>query len=134
MNAEVACPSCGAPAPLVPYTHLVKRGDRSVTVTWYQHVCQGECRSERDGGPFEFVTADVHDANVKAAQDAWATKYGEPLPPPGKPGRPTRGAAKSTERVHVLFTPDELEEIDRRRGDLSRSEYVRTATLGGRRR
>jgi hypothetical protein len=134
MIAEVPCPSCEAAAALVAYSHIVRRGDRSVSVTWHRYVCPGECRSERDGGVFEFVTAAVHDANVNAAEAAWVEKFGEPIPAPGRPGRPPRAGTKSTERVPVLFTTDELDEIDRRRGDLSRSAYVRKAALGGRRR
>lgn len=134
MIAEVQCASCGGPAQLVAYPHVVRRGERSVSVTWHRYVCTDDCRSERDDGPFEFVTAELHDANVQVAGAAWSEKFGEPIPPPGRPGRPPRAGAKSTERVPVLFTRDELDEIDRRRGDLSRSAYVRKAALGGRRR
>lgn len=96
------------------------------------NVCNRGCRSERDGQPLSFVTEAAGIANRAATEAAWQEKYGEVLPPPGRAGRPNRAATASNERVPVKFTRDELEEIDRRRGDLSRSAFVRQATLGHR--
>ena len=126
------CPSCGTPCLLKPYPHTIRREKKSVSLNWHHHVCTSGCRSERDGQPLSFVTAEVSERDRGVAERAWQAKYNESLPPAGRPGRPHRVDGPSSERVPVRFTPDELEEIDRRRGDMSRSAYVRQAALGHR--
>lgn len=131
INATHPCPSCGSPCSLTPYTHTIRRGTRTVTLDWHQFVCPHDCLGE-DGAPLSFVTEAVGESDRAAAEAAWREKYGEALPPPGRAGRPPRAGTPSSERVPVKFTREELDEIDRRRGDLSRSAFVRLATLGHR--
>lgn len=124
------CPSCGVPSVLTPYAHTVRRGDRFVQVTWSRYVCHSGCLAERTDEPYSFVTMDLGERNRIESERAWMLKYGDEIPPPGRAGRPHRAGAPSSERVPVLFTSDELEDIDRRRGGLSRSAFVRQAVLG----
>lgn len=131
MHATHPCPSCGKPCSLRAYPHTVRRGTRTVSLDWHEYACGHGCLAE-DGEPLSFVTEAVGEADRAAADAAWREKYAEALPPPGRAGRPRRAGMPSTERVPVKFTREELEEIDRRRGDLSRSAFVRLATLGRR--
>ena len=132
LNSTEPCPSCGKPARLTAYAHTVRRGDKAIAVTWHMYACEQGCRSERNGEPFAFVNLSVSDENRAATDAAWREKYGESLPAPLRGGRPPRAGTPSTERVPILFTRDELDDIDRRRGDLSRSAFVRQAALGHR--
>jgi len=126
------CPSCGKPCTRSTYRHTVRRGDRSLALDWHQFVCGHGCLSETDDDALTFVTAAVAEADRVATEAAWKGKYLEPIPPPGRAGRPRRSVGPTDERVPVKFTREELQEIDRRRGDLSRSAFVRLATLGHR--
>ena len=71
-------------------------------------------------------------ANEAALAAAWQAKYGEDLPPSGRPGRKTDNPR--TERVAVLLTPEELERVDARRGARSRSQFLREVIDEGLRR
>jgi hypothetical protein len=132
LNREEACPSCGKPAAIESYPHTVRRQDRAVGLRWHRYVCHEGCSSERDGGSLSFVTEAVGENDRAAAEGAWREKYGEAIPAPRTAGRPQRAGSPSSERVPVLFTREELREIDRRRGDLSRSAFVRQAAVGRR--
>lgn len=47
-------------------------------------------------------------------------------------GRPPRSSTKADRRVVILFTEEEVAEIDRLRGDRSRAEFLRNKALEGR--
>ena len=131
MKCEHPCPSCGGAAILAQFPNTVRRGDRRLDVVGHKYVCPHGCLDGRDE-PLSFVTKAVSEADWKAVRALWTEKFGEPIPEPAKPGRPMRAGAPSDTRVPVLFTAAEVEEIDRRRGSLSRSDYVRNKVLGGR--
>lgn len=131
MNRQQPCPSCGEPAELAKFPHTVRRGDLRIDVIGHKYVCAKGCLDARDE-PLSFVTSAVADANTMAAETAWLERYGSAIPEPARRGRPTRAGGPSDTRVPVLFTAAEVEEIDRRRGGLSRSDYVRRKVLGGR--
>ena len=77
--------------------------------------------------PFRFEDPYLLRANDEAARAAWIERFGEPMPPAGRPGRKPR--EKRTVRVHILFTELEKRMIDRERSDCSRSEFLRARAL-----
>ena len=129
MENELNCPLCGASAVRTTRSLHVRRGDRDVNVVVESLVCDA-CADPMTGEkPFRFVDPPTGDHNHARISDAWQAKYGEPLPKRGVPGRPTD--ARRSERVSVLLSPEEVAKVDRRRGRLSRSEFLRRAGLGG---
>lgn len=65
--------------------------------------------------------------NDEAARAAWTEKFAEPMPPAGRPGRKTR--ARRSAPVQVRLTEQERDRLERERGDLSLSAYVRSAVF-----
>ena len=119
------CPGCSNETETRTRPLHVRRGDRVVAVIATEHVCARCTDPETGEAPFVFVDLATMQANADAARAAWREKYGEEIPPPSRPGRKTD--APRIRRVPVLLSDRELEELDRRRGDTPRGEYVRRA-------
>ena len=119
------CPYCEEPAILREGTTRYRRGERVVAVTTHYWECPSNCTGPDGERPFRFEDQRIGKANAEAAEDAWRARFGEPMPPPGKPGRKTK--APRTRRVPVLMSDDELQLLDRLRGRMSRGAYLRRA-------
>ena len=124
-TTETNCPMCGGRAELRSGTTRYRRGARVVAVSTQYWRCDGGCPGADDDGHFDFEDAEVLRANDAAAQRAWLERFGEPMPPPKRPGR--RTASPRHRRVPVLMSDAEVELLDQLRGDLSRGEFLRRA-------
>ena len=78
------------------------------------------------GGRYVVSDARQVEASHGLAATRWREKFGEPLPPASRAGRPTAVSSARTERVELRLTSDELAVLDRLRGSRSRSEYLRS--------
>lgn len=125
-SRPVTCEQHPCAATLQTRTARVRRGDRSTTTPSLYWSC-ASCVDPVEGGPLEFVDAELMARNDEAAVRAWEESFGEPLPPARRPGR--KPVEPHTERVVLLLTETELTRLDKARGELSRSEYIR-ALLG----
>ncbi len=121
------CPYCLSPA--VPGTRVarVRRGRRVLSVEVRHWQCPGACPGPEGVPPFRFEDPELLRANDDAARRAWRERFGEEMPPARRPGRKPR--EKKTARIAVLFTESQRRQLDRARGAVSRSEYVRAAAL-----
>lgn len=135
---DLTTPACNHPdcvVTLVPRIGMGRRGDRTVTYEGHGWRCSRCADPDTGQPPLEFVDPQLMKRNEAALAAAWRAKYGEDLPPSGRPGRKTE--QPRTERVAVLLTPEELDRIDARRGARSRSDFLReviTQALPSRRR
>lgn len=119
------CPLCDAPARLVANSMRFRRGDRVLAVEVQQWECTGTCRDPEGSEPYRFADLALVRANEARARAAWMAHFGEEMPAPKRAGRPTD--SPQTERLQVRVTQDDLSLIDKLRGELSRSEFVRRA-------
>lgn len=129
---DLTTPTCNHPdcvVSLVPRTCNGRRGERTVTYAGWGWRCSRCADPDSGSPPLEFVDAQLMTANEASLAAAWWAKYGERLPPSGRPGRKTD--APLTERVAVLLTPEELGRVDAKRGDRSRSEFLRDVIARG---
>jgi len=129
---DLTPPPCNHPdcvVTLVPRACMARRGDRTVSYEGYGWRCAHCADPDTGQPPLEFVDARLMAANEAALARAWREKYGEELPPSGRPGRKTD--APRTERVAVLLTPEELDRVDAQRGGRSRSEFLREVIQDG---
>jgi hypothetical protein len=118
------CTECGQLARLVPYVRSYRRGGRVLAVESGTWECAG-CPDPLTGArPFRFADAPLLRWTDARAAELWSERFGEPLPPSerGKRSKPPR-----TERVPVMLTLAELARLDAKRGDLTRSDYLRKA-------
>jgi hypothetical protein len=123
------CAHGACAATLHTRTAMARRGDRVVSYEAQLWRCD-RCGDPVTGAsPLEFLDAQLMRANDGTLARAWLEKFGEALPASGRPGRRTDAAR--TERVAVLLTPEELARVDEARGDLTRSEFVRSLVAGG---
>lgn len=125
-------PACNHPDCVVTLHEracMGRRGDRTVTYEGLGWRCSRCADPDTGEAPLEFVDAQLMKANELALAAAWRAKFGEELPASGRPGRKTE--APRTERVAVLLTPEEMERVDRRRGERSRSEFLRDVISRG---
>lgn len=123
------CAHGACAATLQSRTAMARRGARVVAYEAQLWRCD-RCGDPVTGtSPLEFVDAGLMHANDAALAAAWETKFGEPLPATGRPGRPAD--VPRTERVAVLLTRDELARLDEARGTVPRSEFVRGLVAGG---
>lgn len=129
---DLTTPACNHPdcvVTLIPRTCMGRRGDRTVTYEGQGWRCSRCADPDTGQPPLEFVDAQLIKANEAALARAWHDKYGEELPPSGRPGRKTDNPR--TERVAVLLTPEELDRVDARRGERSRSDFLREVISRG---
>jgi hypothetical protein len=122
-----ACNHADCVVTLVPRACMGRRSDRTVTYEGRGWRCSRCADPDTGKPPLEFVDAQLMQVNEAALAEAWKAKYGEDLPPSGRPGRKTDHPR--TERVAVLLTPEELDRVDARRGARSRSDFLR-AVIG----
>ena len=119
------CSGCAQPAHLAPRLRRVHRGERILAVDGWTWECPGACVDPFTGEhPFRFADAPLMRWEDELARETWRERFGEPMPPSerGKRPRPHR-----TERVPVMLTPAELDRLDEKRGDVTRSDYLRRA-------
>ncbi|MFH1465097.1 MAG: hypothetical protein ABIO70_11995 [Pseudomonadota bacterium] len=128
MNAP-CCPYCGAVARLGTRISRYRRGERVLAVEVRHWECPAGCLAEDGQSPLHFEDPPLLRANDEEARRAWLERFGGPMPPSGRPGRKPR--ERRSVRVQVLVTPSEAEAIDRARGELDRSEYIRRRVLAG---
>ncbi len=129
---DLSTPACNHPdcvVTLVPRACMGRRGERTVTYEGRGWRCARCADPDTGQPPLEFVDAQLMKYNEAALARAWHDKYGEDLPPSGRPGRKTDNPR--TERVSVLLTPEELDRVDARRGSRSRSDFLREVIARG---
>ncbi len=123
------CAHGACAATLHTRTGMARRGDRVVSYEAQLWRCD-QCGDPATGAsPLEFLDASLLRKNDEALAEAWAEKFGEALPASGRPGRRTDAAR--TERVAVLLTPEELARVDEARGEVPRSQFVRSLVAAG---
>jgi len=112
--------------PIETRTHkrLFRRAGRSVTVEVESTFDPERIDPETGEKGFEFTTLEQARAADARIAERWQAKYGGPLPPKRGPGpRPSGDSRKRT--VTVRLSEEEIEALDRARGDLGRSEFIR---------
>lgn len=122
------CPGCLGVTPLVPVKTRYRRGGRDLSVTVHLFECPNDCQDPDSGEKLQFVDADQAALNDEFAGRMWREAFGETMPPRRRAGRPTEDARD--ERVDIRFTSEELATLDSRRGETSRSAYIRAAAVG----
>ncbi len=123
---DLSVPTCNHPEcvpALVTRACTGRRGTRTVAYEGHGWRCSRCADPDTGEAPLEFVDAQLMHRNEEALRAAWRQKFGEELPPSGRPGRKTD--QPRTERVAVLLTTEDLDQIDAWRGGRSRSEFVR---------
>jgi hypothetical protein len=123
------CPLCDGPTASGRRATQIRRGARVVTVEVEHWTCTNGCLDEDGVSPFRFEDASLLRTNSDGVRAAWLARFGEPLPPSGRPGR--KPAERRDIRVQLLLTPTELAEVDRQRGSTPRSEFIRRRILRG---
>jgi hypothetical protein len=126
------CAVCGGAS--VPTTALIRyrRGGKVLAVQTLQWMCPGDCIGPVGEKPHVFADFGTLRRNEQQAQAKWLERFGEPMPPPSRSGRPAPPLEEAcTERLQVLLTKTQLQAIDRSRGSLSRSEFVRRSLPRG---
>ena len=114
-------PDC--PVTLQERPAAARRGPRTVTYVARVWSC-GRCADPDTGAPpLEFLDARLVSLNDESLGRAWREKFAEDVPASGRPGRKTE--EPKTERVAVLLTPGDLQQVDATRGSRSRSEFLR---------
>ena len=126
------CPYCGAETRLIRIPTRVKRGERVLSVPLETFECRSTCRSEDRSRPFAFINQVLGRANDAQIKQAWLDAFGEEIPAPLRPGRKSPEPRNQT--IQLRLSSRELREIDRLRGELTRSEYIRSQALAGDRR
>lgn len=129
---DLNTPTCNHPECVVTlFTRpaMGRRGERTIAYEAQGWRCSRCADPDTGQPPLEFVDAQLMKANESALATAWRDRYGEEIPPSGRPGRKTD--APRTERVAVLLTPEELDRVDVRRGDRSRSDFLREVIARG---
>lgn len=121
-----SCQNAPCVATLEEHTVHIRRGDKTIEAPrWYWRCLT--CKDPIEDGPYEFVDSALMDRNDAAARDGWVRKFAESLPAARRPGR--KPEEPKTERVTVLLTPSEVKVLDRKRGDRTRSEFIRGAVF-----
>ena len=124
---ERTCPTCEMPAHQVLIPTRVKRGDRVLSVPLETWECASGCRSEDGSRPFAFSDQAQAKRNAPVIRAAWREAFSEEMPEAKRPGRKPPEPRNRT--VQVKLTERELRDLDQRRGDASRSEYIRSHAL-----
>ena len=104
----------------------IRRGTRVLEVPRAFWRCS-VCRDPITGSPLEVVDAVLAARNEEVARLEWRNRFGEELPAPLPPGR-RLGKARE-QRVTILLTDDEVADLDRLRGQRTRSEFIRETML-----
>ena len=126
--AAQSCPYCEVEARLVERTVRFRRGRRVLSVEVREWECPNACAGPDGERPFRFQDPALMRHNEQVARAAWLQRYGEPMPARRLPGRKT--TAHRRVRVPVLLTTEEVARLDRLRGSMSRSAYLRRALDG----
>lgn len=121
------CPFCDVAAQPSERTTQVRRGDRVLSVVVKHWECTTGCLDEDGASPFRFEDPPTMKANDETIRAAWLTRFGAPLPRAGRPGR--KPEEPRDVRVQLMLTSSELAAIDKERGALSRSEFIRQRIL-----
>ena len=122
------CPYCEKHARRTLREVRVRRGERVMPVQMDTWECPSGCAGPDGEVPFQFIDRALALENDASARVAWLARFGEPLPPSRRPGR--KPPEKRVVPLHVLLTPSEERELDRMRGGVSRSEFIRTRLFG----
>lgn len=121
------CPYCDRSARLEVRPGRYRRGTREVVSESRFWECPTGCEGPDGERPFRFQDAALLRVNDEAARAAWRERFGEAMPPSGRPGR--KSATRRTAAVQVRLTQAERHRLDLERGDLSLSALVREAVL-----
>lgn len=121
------CPFCGAPARAGSRATHVRRGERVLAIDVQHWECATGCLDEDGTSPFRFEDAVLLRKNDESIRAAWQEKFREPLPSTRRPGR--KPPERRDVRVQILLTPSEAEILDRSRGEVPRSEFIRKRLL-----
>lgn len=124
-----ACPYCQEPAILSSRVTRYRRGQRELPVKTGYWECPSGCEGPDGSMPFCFEDPQLLRANDEKTRAAWLDRFGEPMPPSRRPGR--KPAERRSTRVQVRLTPSERLQLDRDRGDASRSAFLRDRALQG---
>lgn len=121
------CPYCSRPTH--PGTRLgrYRRGSREVVIEARFWECPEDCEGPDGERPFRFQDAALLRLNDEAARSAWQVRFAEEMPPSGRPGR--KSASRRSAPVQVRLTEAERLRLDRERGDLTLSAYLREAAF-----
>lgn len=126
------CPFCAEAPSLQPRTARYRRGDRTLAMDSWIWQCESGCVDPDSGAaPFQFTSPPLMKWTDARARTQWEERFGEPMPPSRRGRR--KGPSRSV-RVPVMFTPDEIEKLDRIRGERSRSEFLRSVLDGDERK
>jgi hypothetical protein len=90
--------------------------------------CAGDCEGPDGERPFRYQDATLLRLNDDAARLAWQTRFDEAMPPSGRPGRKSASRRRSAP-VQVRLTEAERRRLERERGDLTLSAYLREAAF-----
>ncbi len=118
------CPFCSSQAHLSTRESRYRRGARVVSVQTQHWECPADCEGPDGARPFRFQDPALLRSNDERAEVAWREKFGQEMPASGRPGRKT--AARRLAPIQVRLTPSERDELDRQRGALPVSAYVRS--------
>lgn len=105
----------------------MRRGERVLALDVHHWACVSGCLDEDGTSPFRFEDAALLRQNDEAARTAWQERFGEPLPSSGRPGR--KPVERRDVRVQILLTASEVALLDRSRGEMPRSEFIRARLL-----
>jgi hypothetical protein len=122
------CSGCQQTAHLASRLRRIHRGDRVLAVDSWTWECSRDCADPFSGErPFRFADQPLLAWEQEQIRDAWQARFGEPLPPSERGKHP--GPHRSV-RVPVMLTPAEAARLDKLRGELTRSEFLRRAISG----
>jgi hypothetical protein len=122
------CPFCSQPARHGTRISQVRRGNRVLSVEVEHWECAQGCLDEDGASIFRFEDQDQLRRNDETIRAAWLARFGEAMPPARRPGR--KPPEPRDVRVQVLLTASEAAAIDRARGGVPRSEYIRRRLAG----
>lgn len=129
-NPNPPCPFCGVPTHMGSRATHVRRGARVLTLDARHWECASGCLDEDGTSPFRFEDAALLRQNDEATRTAWLERFGEPLPPSRRPGR--KPPERRDVRVSILLTASEADVLDRSRGEVPRSAFIRNRLLRAR--
>ena len=103
-------------------TRVFRRGERALEVPWTTISCPNGC-VDPVGEVFAIADHEQMAANHRRAEQLWSDTFGELMPPPQRAG--THKEVTKDVVVTLRLTPGEATALDQRRGQRTRSHYLR---------